>query len=236
MWTAASSLSTPPTGLPGRGSSATVRYLLAHASGLAFRDRVVQKSPGTRRMYSTAGIEVLAELVPQWQERVTELCRRLGMGHTEIWGSPGSEGRSTVRDLLRFCEEVLHPTTISPELAEQAATCQFPGLRGIVPGYGRLDPMDWGLGFQINGFPASGSGPDRLWFGDSMPADVIGHYGMAGTYLWVHRPTRTAAAILTDRPFGDWALPLWSQTNDALWRRCTGGLTPRPEADAPPIR
>src|SRR5215204_3006872 len=45
-----------PAGPPG----ATVRHLLAHASGLAFADRTVVAKPGTRRIYSNAGFEELA--------------------------------------------------------------------------------------------------------------------------------------------------------------------------------
>ena len=30
-------------------------------------------------------------------------------------------------------------------------------------------------------------------------------------------PTGRAAVVLTDRPFGDWAKPLWADFNDELW-------------------
>ena len=48
-----------------------------------------------------------------------------------------------------------------------------------------------------------------------MPADTVGHFGMAGTYLWV--ADGQACVVLTDREFGDWAKPLWQETNTALW-------------------
>src|SRR6202000_2169467 len=45
-----------PAGPPG----ATVRHLIAHASGLAFNEHKVVAPPGNRRLYSNAGFEVLA--------------------------------------------------------------------------------------------------------------------------------------------------------------------------------
>ena len=32
---------------------------------------------------------------------------------------------------------------------DDAATVAFPGLSGVLPGFGRQDPNDWGLGFEI---------------------------------------------------------------------------------------
>jgi CubicO group peptidase (beta-lactamase class C family) len=48
---------------PAGPEGATVRHLAAHASGLNFGDRRVMAQPGTRRIYSRAGFEVLAETV-----------------------------------------------------------------------------------------------------------------------------------------------------------------------------
>src|SRR5438094_5539490 len=46
-----------PAGPPG----STIRYLLAHASGLPFEGTKPIARPGERRIYSNAGFEVLAE-------------------------------------------------------------------------------------------------------------------------------------------------------------------------------
>ena len=48
-----------PAGPPG----STVRHLLAHASGLAMQSAEVLAEPGSRRVYSNYGFQVLAELV-----------------------------------------------------------------------------------------------------------------------------------------------------------------------------
>ena len=79
----------------------------------------------------------------------------------------------------------------------------------MVPGYGMQKPCPWGLGFEIKGEKSP------HWTGDGMPADTVGHFGMAGTYLWV--AGGQACVVLTDREFGDWAKPLWQETNTALW-------------------
>ncbi|GAA3190851.1 hypothetical protein GCM10020255_089970 [Rhodococcus baikonurensis] len=52
----------------GRARGSTVRHLLAHASGLAFAERVVQAPVASKRIYSSAGFEVLAELVSRETE------------------------------------------------------------------------------------------------------------------------------------------------------------------------
>ena len=57
------------------------------------------------------------------------------------------------------------------------------------------------------------AGPSAL--NGCMPASTVGHFGMAGTYLWV--AGGQACVVLTDREFGDWAKPLWQETNTALW-------------------
>ena len=46
-----------PAGPPG----STVRHLLSHASGLAFGSDTVLARPGTRRIYSNRGIEIVAD-------------------------------------------------------------------------------------------------------------------------------------------------------------------------------
>ncbi|NLF89976.1 MAG: serine hydrolase, partial [Corynebacterium marinum] len=72
------------------------------------------------------------------------------------------------------------------------------------------------LGFEIKG------DKDPHWTGSNMPADTFGHFGQSGTYLWVAPNTGRAMVALTDRPFGDWAKPLWSETNAAIWEELAG--------------
>ena len=53
-----------PAGPPG----STVRHLLAHASGLAPDGEIPIAQPGTRRIYSNTGFEVLANIVAERAE------------------------------------------------------------------------------------------------------------------------------------------------------------------------
>lgn len=200
---------------------ATVRHLLSHAGGVGFASREPEREPGERRLYSSAGFDIIADAIREAAEMQFSRYLRaatfepLGMESSALHGSAGHGGEGSVADLMRFADEIIDPAVLHPDTVAEALTVQFPGLDGVVPGYGRQKPADWGLGFQIYSHPESRNG---LWFGESMPDDVAGHFGQAGTFLWLHRPTGRAAIALTDRPFGDWAKPLWSDFNDELWR------------------
>ena len=201
----------------------TVRHLLAHASGVGFDTREPQKPVGERRIYSSAGYEILAEhLEAETGMTFTDYAAQgvfepLGMSSTEIYGSAGHGGRSSVDNLLSFARELLAPTLLAETTVREAFTNQFGDLRGIVPGYGMQKPCHWGLGFEIK------DGKEPHWTGDGMPEDTVGHFGMAGTYLWVvpawsDSPSAGAAMVaLTDRQFGDWAKPLWQETNTSIF-------------------
>src|ERR1700756_189891 len=105
-----------PAGPPG----ATVRHLLAHASGLAMHtDRVLAK-PGARRMYSNYGFTVLAETVQresgiEFGRYLTEaVCEPMAMVTTRLDGGAAAAGfgaTSTVADLAAFAGDLLRPAT-----------------------------------------------------------------------------------------------------------------------------
>ena len=199
----------------------TVRHLLAHASGLATDEPVPMKPVGERRIYSSAAFQLLADHVAAesgfgFGDYVREaVFAPLGMTHTEIYGPAGFAGRSTVGDLCRFVTEVITPKLVSQELLSQALSVQFSELAGIVPGYGRYNPCPWGLGFEIKGQK------NPHWTGENQPADTVGHFGQAGTYVWIHPASRIGMVALTDRAFGEWAKPLWSHTNAQVWAGVT---------------
>lgn len=197
-----------------RGS--TVEHLLAHASGVAFDSAEVAVAPATQRIYSSYGYELLADLVatetgiafPDYlREAVFE---PLGMARSELTGPAGHGARSTVADLVRFATEVAAPTLLDPGTVDGARKVHFPGLPGFVPGYGKFADNTWGLGFEVKG--------DKRphWTGTRNSPRTVGHFGQAGTYLWFDPDLQLAAVVLTDRPFGAWAKPLWSEFNDRL--------------------
>lgn len=202
-----------PLGPPG----ATVRDLLAHSSGVGFASATPERGVRERRIYSSAGFEILAAAIAQETEMPFEqyleeaVLQPLGMASTKLVGSAGHGVWSSVRDMAAFAAEVLSPTLLDVATVELALTPTFPELVGVVPGYGMQKPCPWGLGFEIKGSKSP------HWTGQSMPPDTAGHFGQAGTFLWVHRPTGRAVVALTDRAFGDWAKPLWSDTNDQIW-------------------
>ena len=67
----------------------------------------------------------------------------------ELRGSPAHAVWGDAEDLFRFARELLAPTLIAPETLAEATSVQFPGLDGVLPGFGRMRPNDWGLGFEL---------------------------------------------------------------------------------------
>jgi CubicO group peptidase (beta-lactamase class C family) len=200
-----------PAGPPG----STVRHLLAHASGLAPEEDAVLAQPGRRRIYSNRGFEVLADAVAAstgapfgrlLQEAVLD---PLGMSGTTVAGSPAHAGRGPLTDLVKLAEELLVPT-LAPALRPEATRTAFPGLAGVLPGFGRQDPNDWGLGFELR------DGKHPHWTGERNSPATFGHFGRSGTFLWVDPEAELACACLTDEEFGDWAAEEWPRLSDAV--------------------
>lgn len=197
----------------------TVRHLLAHTSGFTMHSDQVLAEPGTRRIYSNYGFTVLGETLQQvtgidFDSYVLEaVCRPLAMTATELGGGAEAAGygaTSTVADLAAFAGDLLAPTTVSAQLHDEATSVQFPGIDGVLPGFGVQRPNDWGLGFEIKGEKSP------HWTGQTNSARTYGHFGQSGTFLWVEPDRGTALVVLTDRPFGEWAMPLWPALSDAV--------------------
>ena len=132
----------------------TVRHLLAHASGLPFDGTTPIAPPGERRIYSNGGFEVLAQHVESraempFAEYLTEAVLAPLEFTGELRGSPASGLYGTLLDLLDLAKELLAPTLVSPETLAEATMVNFPGLVGVLPDFGRMDPNDWGLGFEL---------------------------------------------------------------------------------------
>jgi len=201
---------------PAGPEGSTMRHLIAHASGLDVTEHRVVARPGTRRIYSTPGFEVLAEAVHEasgipFDRHLGEaVLRPLGMGSTELRGSPGVGVVCTAADLARFAAELQAPTLVARETLAEATRVAFPGLRGVLPGYGRQNPNDWGLGFELRGLKSP------HWTGLRSSPGTFGHFGQSGTFLWVDPGAGAACAVLTDRDFGDWAVQAWPPFTDGV--------------------
>jgi CubicO group peptidase (beta-lactamase class C family) len=201
-----------PAGPPG----STVRHLLAHASGLPFEGTVPIAKPGRRRIYSNAGFDVLgAHLEAAAGMSVADylggaVLEPLGMRATALRGSPGSGASSTVDDLALFAGELLTPSLIHRSTWAEATAVVYPGLKGVVPGFGRTPSNDWGLGFEIKGAKAP------HWTAPQGSPRTFGHFGASGTFLWVDPDAACALVCLTDRDFGPWARDAWPALGQAV--------------------
>ena len=208
---------------PAGPEGATVRHLLAHTSGLAFDEQRTMAAPGTRRIYSNTGFETLADHVakateipfPQYlREAVLD---PLGMTRTELPGSAAKDAVSTASDLIRFAAELQAPRLLHRTTLDEATSVVFPGLSGVLPGYGNQKPNDWGLGFEIRGSKSP------HWTGASSSPGTFGHFGQSGTFLWVDPDAGVACVALTDRAFGPWAIEVWPPFTDAVLAELSAG-------------
>ncbi|OBH86395.1 serine hydrolase [Mycobacterium sp. E2989] len=198
---------------------ATIRHLLAHASGLALGNDHVLAAPGARRIYSNYGFAVLAQAVEresgiEFGRYLAEaVFQPLGMASTRLEGGADAAGfgaTSTVADLGKFAVDLLRPATVSAQLHAEATTVQFPGLDGVLPGYGVQRPNDWGLGFEIR------DAKTPHWTGARNSPRTYGHFGQAGGFIWADPDRDLALVALTNRDFGDWALAPWPAFSDAV--------------------
>lgn len=208
-----------PLGPPG----ATVAHLLCHAGGWDFDTDRVLAAPGTRRIYSNTGYDALARHVADatgmpFAEYLAEgVLQPLAMQSTELRGSAAKDLFSHVEDLLRMVEEFRRPTLLHPSTAATSRQVQMPGLDGVLPGWGRQVPCDWGYGPELRGTKSP------HWTGSTSEPGTFGHFGGAGTLLWVDPSTQVACVALSDREFGDWSVSLWPGFSDGV-RAAAGRL------------
>ena len=206
-----------PAGPPG----STVRHLLAHASGVSMNSADVIAQVGQRRVYSNYGFELLARAIEdaadiEFGRYLTEaVFEPLGMAASKLLGGAevaGFGGVSTVADLAAFASELLCPALVSPAMHADAVSVQFPGLAGVLPGFGAQRPNDWGLGFELR------DSKSPHWTGSVNSPATFGHFGQSGTFLWVDPAADVALIALTDRDFGDWTYELWPAISDGVLR------------------
>lgn len=201
-----------PVGPPG----ATLRHLLAHAGGVAFDSDQVIGEPGRRRIYSNRGIELMADHVAaavgtefaRWVEE--SVLEPLHMATVLVEGSPAHAGEGSAEDLARFARELLAPTLIGADLHREATRVVFPGLSGVLPGHGRQENNDWGLGFEIR------DQKKPHWTGETSSPATFGHFGQTGSFLWVDTERDLAAVFLGAKPYGSWAAKAWPPLTDAI--------------------
>ncbi len=205
-----------PAGPPG----STLRHLLAHASGLGPEAGPPVAPPGTTRIYSNAGYEALAEFVearagiPFAEYLSLGVLDPLGMANTVL--DPRSSAAAAaglagpLADLVALGRELLAPTLVSAETHRESVAVQFGDLAGVLPGFGRYAPCDWGLGPEVRG------AKQPHWTGTANSPSTFGHFGRSGSFLWVDPVAGVACAGLASRPFGPWAARAWPRLADGV--------------------
>ena len=206
-----------PAGPPG----ATIRHLLAHASGMPFEGDRLMGAPGERRVYSNPGFNALGDELaaaagtPFHDYVQAAVFDPLGMSSStlrldEQYGVPAAGGYGPLEDVVTLARELLVPTLVAAETHAEASSVVFAGLDGVVPGFGRQRPCDWGLGFEIRGEKSP------HWTAKQNSPRTFGHFGGSGTFLWVDPEARCALVCLTNRAFDDWAVEVWAPFSDAV--------------------
>ncbi len=202
---------------PAGPEGSTLRHLLSHASGLAPEEGPPLMPPARRRIYSNYGIELAAALVGEHAGMdfadyfLHAVAQPLGLAGA-LHGSPAWGYRGPLDDLLAFARELLAPTLVAPETLAEATSVQFPGLEGVLPSWGRMAPNDWGLAFELR------DAKSPHWTGTLASPRTFGHFGAAGTFLWVDPDAGLALGVLTDKEFGDWAKDAWPALGDSVVR------------------
>ena len=204
-----------PVGQPG----CTIEHLLCHAGGYPFNGTSPIARPDTKRIYSNAGIELVADAVATAADMTfsdyldAALFEPLGMTSSELRGSPAYSIWSNLTDMTRFVGEVMRPQLIATSTADDAKRIHSPGLAGIVPGVGRYEQCPWGLGFELRG------DKQPHWTGVDNSPRTHGHFGGSGTMFWIDPDLDLALVALAERDFDEWsadALQMWPALSDAV--------------------
>lgn len=197
-------------------AGSTIRHLLCHASGLPFQGSEPITAPGTRRIYSNTGYLMLSERLTDstgmaFDEYAQEaVIGPVGMGTARLVGGADAGLEASITDLVALGIEWLSPTVIDSSTWMTATTPQMGDLAGVVPGWGPYDPCHWGLGPEIRGTKAP------HWTGTDAPSAVFGHFGAAGTFLWVDPTIGVGCAVIAGRPFDSWAVDAWPRFSDGV--------------------
>jgi CubicO group peptidase (beta-lactamase class C family) len=194
----------------------TLLHLLSHASGLSPDSDRVMANQGTRRIYSNHGIEVAAAHLeaagdPRFHDHLEErVLGLLDMTGTKLDGSPAHGMEGPIEDLATLAHELLRPRLLMPEVVALASTVAFPGLSGVLPGFGKHQHNDWGLGCEIRDHKSP------HWTAPENSPETFGHFGQSGSFMWVDRSAGMACVSLCDTAFGPWAAQVWPRLSGRL--------------------
>jgi CubicO group peptidase (beta-lactamase class C family) len=209
-------------------------HLLSHASGVGFADKQVRAPAGARRIYSNTGIDLAANHLASRSgrdfrdEMRIRVLEPLGMHETKLTGPPSKGGEGSIADTARLAWELLKPSVFPQARIDVLSSLAYPGLAGFLPGFGYHAENGWGAGAEIRGHKSP------HWTSPENSPATFGHFGMAGSFLWVDREAGLACTALSTVEFGEWAPVAWPDTSTAVLRAyakttqaATSGARPR---------
>jgi CubicO group peptidase (beta-lactamase class C family) len=129
-------------------------------------------------------------------------------------GTPADGLYGSLEDLVKVTREFMEPTLVAPETLAEATRVQFPGLAGVIPGLGRFDPNDWGLGFELK------NGKQPHFTGTLTSPRTYGHWGASGTLFWVDPQTKLVAVLMAQTPRA-MLNAIWRQTRTMVYQAMT---------------
>ncbi len=200
----------------------TLRHLLSHTSGLALDEDLVIARPATRRSYSNRGIDLAAEHLsgrtgaPFAHELSDRVLTLLSMDDTELQGDPAHGARGPIADLARLAQALLSPTLLLPEVVASPPPSPSRGYRACCPASAgrRTTPGGWAA--------RSAASKSPHWTAPENSARTFGHFGQAGTFLWVDPEAQLACVSVSDTPFGPWAADRWPRLSAAVLKEYAG--------------
>ena len=188
---------------PGPDGS-TVRHLAAHASGLSFTEGKVQAKPGTRRIYSNAGFEVLGEAVAAGGGHAVRRVPRRG------GAPPAGHGRHPARRLARRGRRApprrtwpgSPPSCRRPRSSVADTLPRPPPSRS--PAWTASCPASAGRSPTTGGWASRSATASRPhWTGADSSPRTFGHFGQSRHVpVGGSRTPARRAVVLTDRDFG----------------------------------
>ena len=190
--------------------------LLAHSAGVAPDERRWMAAPHTRRIYSTAAYEILADAIADAATMPFAVYARdaviapLELPTMRLDGSPGAGAIGSIEDLIELAAAWRTPSLIHGSTLARATRPHRPELDGVLPGFGQRTPNPWGLGPEIRGDKAP------HWTAPENDPSTYGHFGRSGTMLWIDPAAQTTLIALSDQGFGPWASAAWPVLSTAV--------------------
>ncbi len=168
-------------------------------------------------IYSNTGIELAAAHLESAAGCLSVSTLSAVCSNRWVWAKPSSTARPPMApagrlgDLLALAGELLAPSLVSPETWQVATSVAWPGLAGVLPGFGRQDPCDWGLGPEIR------SHKSPHWTGSAnSPSDLRPFWPVRFVPVGRPRSRDSRVAALSSTPFGPWAKEAWPALSDAV--------------------